>query len=161
MGADNLQIHLDNVAQSDSLIMYDVDGVALHGKFDNELAAYRARTEWEDVLKNYFLLEQERDYQLEIAGSLERHLFVLTCNFCSACGRYAFWRLIHHQAPEAEQDLLSSAVPKHQKADKQTAAKLWWSGEEGPSIISTENKETDNSVIAHILKSIKNITNRV
>lgn len=83
-------------------IVFDAASVALLGKFSDELSAYRTRKKWFDVLHSYFLLEQERDYEMNVECSHDENKYVLTCGFTSACGRYAFWRLINHQAPDAE-----------------------------------------------------------
>jgi len=86
-------------------LIYDAEAVTLFGKYQDELSAHRARKEWQVVLGSHFLLERERDYDLVVFTSLEDGQFVLSCNFVSACGRYAFWRLVNRQAPEAEQKL--------------------------------------------------------
>ena len=49
----------------------------------------------------------------------------------SACGRYAFWRLVNRQAPEAEQKLNGSRE-RVQKSNKSFLGAGW----------GTENKET-------------------
>ncbi len=94
-------MNLDISKQRQGLI-YDADGVTLLGKYDDELSAYRAKKQWAEVLGSYFLLEDERDYDMWVTSNLEEGRFVVSCCFVSACGRYAFWRLINHQAPEAE-----------------------------------------------------------
>ena len=86
-------------------LIYDAEGVPLFGKYQDELSAHRARRDWQAVLGSHFLLENERDYELSVFSSLEEGQFLLSCNFVSACGRYAFWRLVNRQAPEAEQRL--------------------------------------------------------
>ena len=88
-----------------SELAYDAEAVSLIGSFGDELSAYRARKTWMDVFTNFFLLERERDYDMEIEWDEDLDCFILDCTFSSACGRYAFWRLINHQAPEAEQVL--------------------------------------------------------
>ena len=60
---------------------------------------------WQAILASHFLLEPDRDYELRTHCSLDDEQFVLSCSFLSACGRYAFWRLVNRQAPEAEQKL--------------------------------------------------------
>ena len=86
-------------------LIYDADGVVLAGKYGDELSAHRARKQWIEVLNNYFLLEQDRDYEIWVTSSLQDNYFVISCCFVSACGRYAFWRLVNQQAPEAEAKL--------------------------------------------------------
>jgi len=93
----------------EACITYDVDTIGIVGKFNDEMAAYRGRRKWVEILGNHFLLESERDYQLAI--TVTEHGYSLTCELNSACGRYAFWRLINHQAPEAERKLINAGYP--------------------------------------------------
>lgn len=86
-------------------LIFDADGVCLFGKYHDELSAWRAKNKWIEVLHDYFLLESERDYEIKVVSDLTSLTFCLSCSFSSACGRYAFWRLINHQAPEAERKL--------------------------------------------------------
>lgn len=88
-----------------SSLIYDTDSIALIGQYKDELSAYRARRKWTETLSNYFLLENEKDFSLKIVPSQTSSYFLLECLFSSACGRYAFWRLINYQAPEAEDEL--------------------------------------------------------
>ena len=83
-------------------LIYDADSVTLVGKFGDELSAYRAKRKWLEILSAYFLLEPERDYDVWVTANIDTSSYLLGCTFVSACGRYAFWRLINHQAPEAE-----------------------------------------------------------
>lgn len=99
---DQLGFDLDRAKPG---LLYDADHVTLVGKFTDELSTYRARKLWTEVLNNYFLLEPDRDFELKPYCSIDDNRFALSCTFCSACGRYAFWRLINRQAPEAEQKL--------------------------------------------------------
>lgn len=86
-------------------ITFNADTVTLSGYYSDELSAYRAKREWVRVFNIYFLLESERDYELRISVLGDKEVFHLECIFSSACGRYAFWRLINGQAPEAEGEL--------------------------------------------------------
>jgi hypothetical protein len=130
-------------------LIFDADGITLLGKYTDELAAHRAKKRWVAVLNSYFLLDRERDYEMWVNGSLEDHCFVLSCSFVSACGRYAFWRLVNRQAPEAEERLKG-------REEQSTGNSLWNDAaldEEGSSdswIVSalsqqiSENEETAN-----------------
>lgn len=104
MAVENRNTNLDLSKYKPGLI-YDADGITLVGKYTDELSAYRAKRQWTEVLNSYFLLEKDRDYEMWVNSSIEDCSFALSCCFVSACGRYAFWRLINHQAPEAEQKL--------------------------------------------------------
>jgi len=86
-------------------LIFDADGVCLFGKYHDELSAWRAKKKWVEVLHDYFLLENNRDYEINVVSEIGTFTFCLSCSFSSACGRYAFWRLINHQAPEAERKL--------------------------------------------------------
>lgn len=97
-------------------LIYDAETVTLLGKYNDELSAYRARKKWVEVLNSYFLLERDRDYEMFVESDLSESYFVVNCCFSSACGRYAFWRLINHQAPEAEHRLGCASLPSFSKA---------------------------------------------
>lgn len=112
-------------------LIYDADTVTLFGKYQDELSAYRARRDWQQVLSSHFLLENERDYDLSVFCSLDEGQFFISCNFVSACGRYAFWRLVNRQAPEAEQRL-NDQRERVQKSAKSFLGSNW----------SNESKET-------------------
>jgi len=98
-----------NGGESSNTITYNTDDVSIISKFSDEMAAYRCRRTWTEIFGNHFLLENDRDFKLSISSSGEN--FSLNCEFNSACGRYAFWRLINHQAPEAERKLINSGYP--------------------------------------------------
>ncbi|HQH27859.1 MAG TPA: hypothetical protein PLP17_10730 [Oligoflexia bacterium] len=110
MAARGRSINIDLAKYKPGLV-FDADGITLLGKYTDELAAHRAKKRWVDVLGSYFLLERDRDYDLWVNGSLDDRCFVLSCSFVSACGRYAFWRLVNRQAPEAEDKLRGETPP--------------------------------------------------
>ncbi len=99
-----------NLSRKSGLI-FDAEGVTLIARYSDELSAYRARRSWVDTLRNYFLLEAERDFEMAVLSSPEGGHFSLSCFFISACGRYAFWRLINDQAPEAQLKLSTVRTP--------------------------------------------------
>ncbi len=121
MPVDLLGVNTETVKSRRGLI-FDAEGVNLTGQFNDELGVYRARKLWIQTLNNYFLLERERDYDMEIAADTEHGAWKLNCTFNSACGRYAFWRLVNHQAPEAELRL-SGASYVQRSSDE--VAPLW------------------------------------
>lgn len=96
-------------ARSKCGLIYDADAVTLTAHYADQVTAYRARRVWIEVLSSYFLLEEERDYDIFVDTIVDYEHFQIQCIFLSACGRYAFWRLINHQAPEAEAKLGESA----------------------------------------------------
>ncbi len=112
-------------------LIYDADSVTLIGKFSDELAAHRAKKRWTEVLKSHFLLDTERDFELIVSSSHENSLYAVVCTFVSACGRYAFWRLINRQAPEAELKLRGQAPNKPLQPATPEPTRLSWSQEAG------------------------------
>ncbi|MCC6955065.1 MAG: hypothetical protein IT290_13185 [Deltaproteobacteria bacterium] len=97
-------------------LIFDADSITLTGKFTDELAAYRARKSWNDALATFFLLEKARDFEMKISFEDGEEAYVLRCAFHSACGRYAFWRLVNHQAPEVELKLYTSNMVSKRSA---------------------------------------------
>lgn len=90
-------------------LVFDPNTVTLTGNFKDELSLFRAKRSWIDVLTSSFLLEEKRDYEISLKTDLKTKTFHIDCSFLSACGRYSFWRLINHQAPEAEEKLCPSS----------------------------------------------------
>jgi hypothetical protein len=134
-------------------LIFDADGVNLFGKYQDEMSAWRAKKEWIDVLHDYFLLEPERDYEINVISNLSNMTFCLKSNFTSACGRYAFWRLINHQAPEAEKKLggtIGSKVNVKVKKDSNTGDENW-------IINPITEASNSNKESAQILKKILRI----
>ncbi len=126
-------------------LIYDAEGITLIGKFGDQISAYRAKKEWQKILNTHFILDLEKDYEIKAYCSLENNLFFINCSFVSACGRYAFWRLINRQAPDAEQKL-NCTGEKVQKPNKGFLA-------------TQENKQTAfviNSIEEQILKNTEN-----
>ncbi|MCC6221695.1 MAG: hypothetical protein IT291_10695 [Deltaproteobacteria bacterium] len=110
-------------ARNGSGLLFNAEAAALIGQYEDELSAYRARKNWVEILHSYFLLETGRDYKMSIdSAALETH-HLLICNFSSACGRYALWRLMHDQAPEAEQQLVNASA-RRKKTQPSTNSKL-------------------------------------
>ena len=105
-----------NEEQKPALI-FDADSISLAGTFTDELAAYRARRTWDEVLAKHFLLEKTKDYEMKVArDESDPFSYQLKCCFHSACGRYAFWRLVNHQAPDVEGKLLSTNMVSKKSA---------------------------------------------
>lgn len=90
---------------------FDALGVILRGVYGDELSAFRAKRAWIRALDQNFLLDEGHDYEMKTRPNLEDRKFVLNCSFVSACGRYAFWRLINDQAPEVQYLLETGHVP--------------------------------------------------
>lgn len=92
-------------------VFFDPELLLLEGRYSDELSAHRARRRWSSVFSTSFLLESKHDYELSVKESSEDEGFALRCEFLSACGRYAFWRITHGQAPEAQHLLETAHVP--------------------------------------------------
>ena len=155
MHPNDLQESTENkidLSQFKSGLIFDAEGVALFGKYDNELLAWRAKKEWVQVLHDYFLLEPTRDYEIDVITDLDTFTFCIKSSFNSACGRYAFWRLINHQAPEAEKKL--GGTIKSNIIDSENAHQ---SGDESWIINPLEESANKNRESAKILKKILKI----
>lgn len=92
-------------------VVFDSDSVTLEGQYGDELAIFRARKIWTEVFETNFLLEKGEDYKFASISKANEQKFVLKCNFTTACGRYAFWRLINNQAPESQYLIETAHIP--------------------------------------------------
>lgn len=117
MSADLNGLYIKPAATTPSIV-YDTSNVSLISRFVDEISAYRARKQWVAVFHDHFLLDTERDYEITVCPSTGGEEYILSCLFSSACGRYAFWRLINHQAPEAEAALHHSPSSKGKKSQQ-------------------------------------------
>jgi hypothetical protein len=97
-------------------LWYDSDRLMLIGVYQDEVTAYRARRRWIDALARNFLLEERHDFGIRVRPAYGGRNFKVRCDFLTACGRYAFWRLTNHQAPEV-QFLLETAHVPHLRED--------------------------------------------
>ncbi len=92
-------------------VFFDPDIIMLEGRYSDELSAHRARRSWVKIFEASFLLEPEHDFLLTVSLMTDEDGFALRCSFVSACGRYAFWRLTHGQAQDAQYLLETAHVP--------------------------------------------------
>jgi hypothetical protein len=92
-------------------LWYDADRLVLEGLYLDEITAYRARKRWIQTLETNFLLEGLHDFRIRVRAVPEAGRYRVRCDFLSACGRYAFWRLTHHQAPEVQYMLETAHLP--------------------------------------------------
>lgn len=93
-------------------LWYDPERLMIEGVYQDELTAYRARRRWIEAMEKNFLLDDSVDFRLKVRCSRGGRNFRVRCDFLTACGRYAFWRITHHQAPEV-QFLLETAHLAH------------------------------------------------
>jgi|1048.fasta_scaffold24469_3 hypothetical protein len=99
------------VSEIQSGVCFDPDAICLMGIYSNELAVFRARRRWTDILESSFSLKIKEDFLLETVSELDCGEFRLMCRFNSPCGRYAFWRLTNAQAPEAQYEIETAHIP--------------------------------------------------
>lgn len=92
-------------------VLFDSDQVTLEGRYEDELSIFRARKVWTEVLETNFLLEKGDDFKFGTVTDLDEKRFVLKCSFSTACGRYAFWRLVNSQAPESQYLIETAHIP--------------------------------------------------
>lgn len=97
-------------------LWFDSDRLMLEGVYLDEVSAYRARRRWIEALEANFLLEERVDFVMKVRRTQNAGHYSVRCGFLTACGRYAFWRLTHHQAPEV-QFLLETAHLAHSEAE--------------------------------------------
>lgn len=92
-------------------VWFDPNEAVLEGTYLDELSAYRARRVWTETFETNFLLEPNYDFFFHVVHNQERTKFTLKCDFSSACGRFAFWRLTRNQAPEVQYMIETAHIP--------------------------------------------------
>ena len=135
-------------------LIYDAEEVTLAAKYCDEMAAHRSKKYWVEILDAYFLLEPERDFKLMISSNSASADHMVNCVFTSACGRYAFWRLVNQQAPEAEKKL---RLDLKNKGTRRLLAQSPSSKTESAIFGSIEGQSSENSEISGLLKKILDI----
>ena len=103
-------IELNQVVELDEGVCFDPERISLEGIYRDEISAYRAKKVWIEVLESTFLLDHNYDLCF-IIGEYSEDRFFLSCQFTTACARYAFWRLTNHQAPEAQYVIETAHIP--------------------------------------------------
>lgn len=98
-------------------LWYDAERLMLEGVYLDEVTAYRARKGWIEAFETNFLLEERVDFRVRVLRQERAPRFSVVCEFMTACGRYAFWRLTHHQAPEVQFILETAHLPAFQFSD--------------------------------------------
>jgi hypothetical protein len=92
-------------------VWYDPERVTLEGAYSDQVTAYRARRRWIRTLEMNFLLEGKHDFVVKVVLDEREGNFRVRCDFLTACGRYAFWRLTHNQAPEVQYLIETAHLP--------------------------------------------------
>jgi len=91
-------------------VSFDLDRIVLEGYYADELSAYRAKKTWAKTLETSFLLDLDFDFKV-IVERTDQPFYSVRCDFSTACGRYAFWRLTHNQAPEIQYIIRTAHIP--------------------------------------------------
>jgi len=97
-------------------LTYNPDQISIEGAYADELSVQRVKKTWCTILETDFLLIPKTDFELQKEQNSDTGNFTIKCCFTSACGRYAFWRLLNEQAPEV-QFLLETAHESHRFQD--------------------------------------------
>ncbi len=92
-------------------IWYDPERITLEGAYSDQVTAYRARRRWIRTLEMNFLLEEKHDFVVKVVTDQMEGNYRVRCDFLTACGRYAFWRLTHNQAPEVQYLIETAHLP--------------------------------------------------
>jgi hypothetical protein len=106
MRTDNNQIIADrserpSIEIEDGLV-YKPDHSSFEGTYPDELCVQRVKKTWCTILETDFLLIPRTDFVLKKEFDPTSARYHMSCSFTSACGRYAFWRLLNEQAPEVQ-----------------------------------------------------------
>ena len=104
-------IELNQVVELDEGVCFDPDRVSLEGVYKDELSAFRAKRVWIEALESTFLLDHSHDLAFITGKYNDSDRYFLSCQFVTACARYAFWRLTNHQAPEAQYIIETAHIP--------------------------------------------------
>ena len=139
-----------------STLSYDTESVRLIATFGDEVTAYRARRHWMTVFAEHFMLELKKDYELKIKSVSSEGLttWQVTCSFHSACGRYAFWRLINKQAPEAE-TRIGEKSSKRKEQNKRIFSAAMKEGSKGEEwIIRSNEKKSFSDILNQAIRKI-------
>jgi hypothetical protein len=117
-------------------VRFDADRMVLVGSYSDELSTARAKRVWKYALTEHFFLDKGSDYRLTSIPNPEKDLFVLECEFLTSAGRYALWRLINNQYPEAQYLIETAHVPEGDFEQKIKAPDLC--SVEEPTIMSSD-----------------------
>lgn len=92
-------------------ISYAQETFEIVGEYKDEVSLYRAKKFWKMAFADIFLLENNHDFKFKIKKDRTSSKFTLTCEFITACGRYAFWRINNNQNPEVKCVIETSHLP--------------------------------------------------
>ncbi len=129
-------------------LWYDPDKLVVEGVYHDEVSAYRARRRWIEALEHNFLLEEDHDFHLKVRKSRGGKLFRVRCDFLTACGRYAFWRLTHHQAPEVQLIMETAHLPHSPHSVSGSIYEGAMFGDDDEIMLSLEQVEREHCMIS-------------
>jgi hypothetical protein len=138
-------------------LWYDSERLMLEGVYLDEVTAYRARKGWIEAFETNFLLEDRIDFRVRVVQLAQKGRFGVTCEFLTACGRYAFWRLTHHQAPEVQFILETAHLPAFSGIPE---APLSFGGLEGHDVVAPPVPERANEQ-AEVWERIRDICSAI
>ncbi|MCB0311375.1 MAG: hypothetical protein KDD42_09070 [Bdellovibrionales bacterium] len=135
--SDEQVIELTRELPELAAVYFDGERVRLEGSYSDQLSAYRAKKVWLETLSLYFLLEEEQDVEVQVDSRLSESRYLLSCDFLSACARYAFWRITNHQTPEVQYLIETAHIPQSEsrRDDFLLASDLKPIGQKNPSIL--------------------------
>jgi hypothetical protein len=110
MSANSQVFELTTLIDSEG-VTFDPEQITLQGCYKDEISAYRARKLWIETLETNFILEDGYDFEASVVALGDGLGFLLSCEFLTACARYAFWRLTNNQAPEAQYVIETAHIP--------------------------------------------------
>lgn len=90
-------------------VFFDSDTFVLQGYYEFELAQRRALKNWTQAIEDCLLLTNQSDFKVSYCNDLNS--FRISCEFVSATGKYAFWKLINGQAPDAQYQIEIAHIP--------------------------------------------------
>jgi hypothetical protein len=137
-------------------LWYDAEKLILEGIYSDEMSAYRARRSWIKTFELNFLLEEAHDFRVKVGCDSDDGRYHVQCAFTSACGRYAFWRLTHHQAPEVQFSLETAHLP-HLTTVRFTEAEIEPDPEEVPPqvLVDATREEPEEGLLSEIAQTIR------
>lgn len=137
-------------------LWYDAEKLILEGIYSDEVSAYRARKSWIKTFEMNFLLEETHDFRVKVGWDSDDGRYHVQCAFTSACGRYAFWRLTHHQAPEVQFCLETAHLP-HLTTVRFTEAEIDHVTEESPPqvLLASTAEECRESLLQEVAQTVK------
>lgn len=141
-------------------ICFDPDSGIIIGKYLDELSCYRARKIWSELLEEHFFLQKKTDFEIEITNIENENFFELKCNFQSACGRYAFWRITNYQSPEVQYLMETAHIPFCESRQEEIlmTPDLCSIYEERKKTSNNKNKNFLSDLVMSAVNKIKDIT---